>query len=499
MNEEEVQIDLMTLLHYVLRKWRSIIVMMLILAVAANLYSVKKSMSEVATAGEVQEKSTEKAIEEIKAVLTEDEIEQVELAYTMYSYNAEIYRDNEQYLENSAVMQLSPNEIPTEMLSYQVKRDAAEEELVNILAMYENALLDEDTCTAVAAVFGEEYANTSVRELIAVEDSLHTQYADVMMVQSMDSGILNIRIYAMDQEQCGQIAEIIKNRMQAYTQQLQQTFGQYVVNPVAEQYYMSSDSEINDQKSDAINAVGSAYSAMQNASTGLTEDQMTYYDLLVKPVEEENAKAADQEATAVAIPTVQYVNVKYILVGLLAGMFLTVCWYAVIYIMTQTVKDVDEVKAVTNLPVFGAVLKDTQAAKRNAIDRWIDSWFAHGRKSEDNELLLMRISHEVAMLAEQKNMKHLLITAYAGDGEETKEQAENLAENLRELGMTVTCTDGLISDNTEVLKQLESADGAVFVEQLMKSDRNEIRDAVALCKRCQVEILGNVVVGSDAY
>ena len=60
MNEEEVQIDLMTLLHYILRKWRSIIVMMLILAVAANLYSVKKSMAEVAAAGEVQEKSTDK-------------------------------------------------------------------------------------------------------------------------------------------------------------------------------------------------------------------------------------------------------------------------------------------------------------------------------------------------------------------------------------------------------------------------------------------------------
>ena len=139
MNEEEVQIDLMTLLHYILRKWRSIIVMMLILAVAANLYSVKKSMAEVAAAGEVQEKSTEKAVEEIKTALTDDEIEQVELAYRMYSYNAEIYRDNEQYLENFAVMQLSPNEIPTEMLSYQVKKDAAEEELVNIFAMYENA------------------------------------------------------------------------------------------------------------------------------------------------------------------------------------------------------------------------------------------------------------------------------------------------------------------------------------------------------------------------
>lgn len=499
MNEEEVQIDLVTLLHYILRKWRSIIVMMLILAVAANLYSVRKNMAEVAAAGEVQEKSTKKAVEEIKTALTDDEIEQVELAYRMYSYNAEIYRDNEQYLENSAVMQLSSNEIPTEMLSYQVKKDAAEEELVNIFAMYENALLDEDTCTAVVSVFGEKYANTSVRELIRIEDTLNASHTDVLMTQGMNSGILNIRIYATDQEQCERIAEIIKDRMQVYTQQLQQTFGQFIVNSVAEQYYMSSDNEINEQKSDAIDAVGRAYSAMQNASAGLTEDQMTYYNLLVKPIEEEKVQENHKGVETAITPTVQYVNIKYILIGLFAGMFLAVCWYAVIYIMTQTVKDADEVKAVTNLPVFGMVLKNKKAEKGNRIDRWIDSWFAHGRKSEDTEILLMRISHEVAMLAEQKNMQHLLLTVYESNGEETREYAEDLAEKLSELGMTVTCADGLISNNTEVLKQLEYADGAVFVEQLMKSDRKEIRDAVALCERCKVEVLGNVVIGSDSY
>ena len=498
MNEEEVQIDLMTLLHYILRKWRSIIVMMLIFAVAANLYSVKKSMAEVAAAGEAQEKSTEKAVEEIKTALTDDEIEQVELAYRMYSYNAEIYRDNEQYLENSAVMQLSPNEIPTEMLSYQVKKDAAEEELVNILAMYENALLDEDTCTAVAAVFGETYANTSVRELIKVEDTMNASHTDVVMTQGMNSGILNIRIYATDQEQCEQIAEIIKERMQVYTQQLQQTFGQFIVNSVAEQYYMSSDSEINDQKSTAINAVGSAYSAMQNASTGLTEDQKIYFDLLVKPVEEENANATEQAVTtATTLPAVQYVNIKYILIGLLAGMFLAVCYHAVVYIMTSTVKDVDEVKTVTMLPVFGSVLKSEKHCRYNRVDRWIDSLFNNSKK-EDNELLLERIGHEIAMLAEQKNNKHLLLV-FQNNEPEMKKQAERLMTKLQECGMDVTGTDGLLTDNTEVLKQLENTDGVVLIEQLMKSDRNQIRDAIELCRRCQAEVLGSVIIGSDCY
>ena len=75
MNEEEVQIDLMTLLHYVLRKWRSILIAMVILAAVANLYSVKKSTAEVKAANETQEIDTEQQNQNVKSNLTEDEIE----------------------------------------------------------------------------------------------------------------------------------------------------------------------------------------------------------------------------------------------------------------------------------------------------------------------------------------------------------------------------------------------------------------------------------------
>ena len=90
MNEEEVQIDLMTLLHYILRKWRSIVVVMLIVAVAANLYSVKKSMSEAASVSTAEEEvDFEKQIENAKEELTADELEQVEHVYSMYEYNSQ--------------------------------------------------------------------------------------------------------------------------------------------------------------------------------------------------------------------------------------------------------------------------------------------------------------------------------------------------------------------------------------------------------------------------
>ena len=102
------------------------------------------------------------------------------------------------------------------------------------------------------------------------------------------------------------------------------------------------------------------------------------------------------------------------------------------------------------------------------------------------------------MLAGQKDKRNLLVACSESD-QNLKKQADSLVEKLRELGMNVTSTDSLVSDNTEVLKQLESADSAVFVEQLMKSERNQIREAVELCRRCQVEVLGSVIVGSDSY
>lgn len=456
-------------------------------------------MSVVASVSAAEEVDIEKQIENAKEELTADELEQVERVYSMYEYNSQLYQENKEYLEKSVLMQLNPNEIPTVMLNYQFKKDQADEELSNIFTMYENALLDEDTCTAIIQVFGEEYANTSVRELISVTDTENGQNSDIIKLQKdKNSGILSIQIYAGSEEQCEQIAEIVKKRVLEYTEQLQQIFGNYTVNAISEQYYISSDSDLNMQKSDVVNVVNEVCTVIKNITSGLSEKQIGYFNLLTKDCEDQTLVKEDTQETANMTANVQYISMKYVLIGLLAGMFLAVCWYAVIYIMTQTVKDVDEVKIITNLPVFGTVLRSNENGKRNIVDQWIDSWFAHDKKSENNELLLTRISHEVAMLAGQKDKKCLLI-ACSGNDQNVKKQADSLVEKLRELGMNVTSTDSLVSDNTEVLKQLESADSAVFVEQLMKSERNQIREAVELCRRCRVEVLGSVIVGSDSY
>lgn len=502
MSEGEVQIDIVNLFHYILKKWRIVVIAMLVLGVVADLYYVKESSSNAAAVESqtIEEESIETQIRNAKENLTEDAIQQVDRVYTMYAYNEDSYQENAEYLDSSLLMQLNPKEIPTVLLSYQISRNISKEEIRNIMTMYESALLDETSCSDIVDVIGKKYKNTAVKELVSITDNISGNNGDnIVMLQNVDSGILNIRIYALEQKQCEKIADVIKNRMQAYTEQLQQVFGEFSVQNISEQYYLSSDSTVSTQKMNVVSAMNSAYSYMNNATIGFTEDQLTYFNLLTKPLDEsmnqEERDTADQNMTDNAVK-MNYFGAKYILIGLIAGAFLVALWYACVYIISQTVKDTDDLKLVTGVPVFGAVLGTGKPDKRSKLDKWIDSFFTRGKKKEEETVLLERICHEIELQAKKKEVKNILLTSSAGT-EDIALIMDKVQQKLTELGVSVVKSDSIASDSIEALEQLQKADGVVFVEQLMKSSREDIRKETELCSRYQVEMLGNVAVGEE--
>ncbi len=495
---EEVQIDIVNLFHYILKKWRIVVIAMLVLGVVADLYYVKESSSNAAAVESqtIEEESIETQIRNVKENMTEDEMQQVDRVYTMYAYNEDSYQENAEYLDSSLLMQLNPEEIPTVLLSYQISRNISEEEIRNIMTMYESTLLDETSCADIVDVIGKKYKNTAVKELVSITDNVNN---NSVILQNVESGVLNIRIYALEEKQCEKIADVIKKRMQAYTEQLQQVFGEFSVQNISEQYYLSSDSTVSTQKMNVVSAMNSAYSYMNNVTNVFTEDQLTYFNLLTKPLDEsmnqEERDTAEQNVADTAVK-MNYFSTKYVLVGVIAGAFLVALWYACVYIITQTVKDTDDLKVVTGLPIFGTVLSNGELDKRNKVDKWIDSLFSRGKKKEDDAVLLERVCHEIELQAKKKEVKNILVTSSA-DTEDIALIMDKVQQKLTELGVAVVKSDSIASDSIEALEQLQKADGVVFVEQLMKSSREDIRKETELCSRYQVEMLGNVAVGEE--
>lgn len=147
---------------------------MLVLGMAANLYYVKNSSSTVDMGTQAAEEvSIETQIENAKENLSEEEIQQVDRTYTMYSYNEASYKEKEEYLDSSLLMQLNPEEIPTVLLSYQVNQGVSEAEIRNIMTMYENTPLDEATYADIIGVIGKKYKNTAVKELVSITDNVN--------------------------------------------------------------------------------------------------------------------------------------------------------------------------------------------------------------------------------------------------------------------------------------------------------------------------------------
>lgn len=471
---------------------------MLVLGVVADLYYVKESSSNAAAVESqtIEEESIETLIKNVKENLTEDEMQQVDRVYTMYAYNEDSYQEDAEYLDSSLLMQLNPEEIPTVLLSYQISRNISEEEIRNIMTMYESTLLDETSCADIVDVIGKKYKNTAVKELVSITDNVNN---NSVILQNVESGVLNIRIYALEEKQCEKIADVIKKRMQAYTEQLQQVFGEFSVQNISEQYYLSSDSTVSTQKMNVVSAMNSAYSYMNNVTNVFTEDQLTYFNLLTKPLDEsmnqEERDTAEQNVADTAVK-MNYFSTKYVLVGVIAGAFLVALWYACVYIITQTVKDTDDLKVVTGLPIFGTVLSNGELDKRNKVDKWIDSLFSRGKKKEDDAVLLERVCHEIELQAKKKEVKNILVTSSA-DTEDIALIMDKVQQKLTELGVAVVKSDSIASDSIEALEQLQKADGVVFVEQLMKSSREDIRKETELCSRYQVEMLGNVAVGEE--
>ncbi len=71
--------------------------------------------------------------------------------------------------------------------------------------------------------------------MISVTDTENVQNSDIIKLQNdKNSGILSIQIYADSEEQCEQVAEIVKKRVMEYTEQLQQIFGIYTVNAISD-------------------------------------------------------------------------------------------------------------------------------------------------------------------------------------------------------------------------------------------------------------------------
>ena len=265
---------------------------MLMGAILANLYFIKNSISDAKSVSEkVVEVRLEKQLESAIDLLSDTEKDQVDKSYVLYDYSNRNYLEDEEILKKSLLMNVNPQAIPTYNMNYRVKME--DTDVSDLLNVFQDTLIDNSTRQEVLALIGEEYSNTVVDELISVADAAN-ENNNIVIAQNKYSGILNVQIYGKNEEQCSQIAELIEERMTSYASELQQLFGTFSIEKISQQYCLSANDELAEKKTDMLSAMNTMYTTMKSSTTGFTENQITYFNLLKESDEVGEAEINDE-------------------------------------------------------------------------------------------------------------------------------------------------------------------------------------------------------------
>lgn len=483
----EITIDFMDFIRRCVKKWKFLLICMLIGGLALDGVSCLKSIKN-AHAVEAQLKEQEEtddtqqkleAAGEAMSSLSDREIAEVQTAVVSYKEYRQEYEDGLSYYRNSVKMGLDAGCVPTMQLQYRIdnhyeatypvieKRDTTID-IANTLA---EKAVGGDVCTEAAEILGIQDTAAYVRELITAE------YIE-------NSSLLSITIVAPDKDKCNALAQLVEKQVDASLASVRQAYGDFSMTLVSDQYYENSDADVLTAQQQMMTALNGLKTSMSNLLTGLTEGQKTYYYALLDTEDySETQQTGDDGLTKpqITVPEIRYINLKFIILGCVFGIFCGAAWLLLRYLSTDRLRIAGDIEDVYDLSVLGHITDPAQK-KANAV--------SYAAFSEEEQLQMIVSGIQITMQKEQMQTVYITGTATT---ERAMKLCEKISEAVQVKGLAGSWGRTIVYDPMSAEKMAE-ADGVVFVEQIDASNYKDIAKEKECSEKYHVPVIGCVVI-----
>ena len=495
----EISFDLKNLIYQICKKWRALLLGMLVGAILADLAGVALNIRRVsALKAEIAEMEAEEDVltdvAELKAVLNEKEIIEVENAAA--SYSAYMKTNNAQltYYCDSILMQMDANEVPTLTLQYYIDNYyqveypivSSTDNASDIGTALGNYASSGDVCAKVSETLGWTKEVAYIQDLISFESDGHS---------------LTIKVVAPDEADCKQIGTIIKTEINDAVKKLQDVYGAFEVKLAMEECVVTASQDLMTAQITQLSNIYSGRNDFRTSVTSFSEDQKAYYDALIENYFKENdtsvsnivsGEADEQTDTEMDVDlSVSFIHLKYILLGIVAGFFVCAVWICIQHIGSGMLLVKNDMSEGFDISVIGNVKTDNMK-KKNIVDRIIERIFRSKRPQFSQEEQL-RMSAAAIRIAAEKEGMHKIYISSAANCEKTKKIESALVSLLEHQGVNVL-NGASIAYDPESLENMSGCDGTVLVEGIGCSLYKDILTEKQLCEGSHVPIIGAVVV-----
>ena len=320
---------------------------------------------------------------------------------------------------------------------------------------------DEKVITKVASALGNGVAENYVKELYSVGLEANS--------------ILNITVTARNEEECKKVLDVLMQELETQIPTATSLY-EHDIEYLDTYFSVNVNTSILSEQQTQVDALKNLQNVMLTVGNALTADQKALYTKLIDgdtsdetEVIEVEVQPKETEAVETEKTVVRSFDIKYAMLGLLAGAFIVIMWICLKYVLSQTIKTKDDISELFKVPVLG-IMKD----------------------GEDGELGM--ITAGIGLGAHKTDLKKLYAISTSGDATVaaiTNKVVETVNQNYSEIN--VECGKSVLTDPSSLAKLAES-DGAIMVERLRISKYEDIAKELELAKSYGVKVLGCVVV-----
>lgn len=497
---DEITLNFKNLMYQICKKWRVLLIAMLVGAVLADMAAVGMNIRRVSAikvqlqASDEEQKDDTIDTDALRAVLSERESKEVEKAAASYMAYIKISDAQLAYYSDSILMQLDPNKVPTLTLQYYIDNGYKTEYPVvdsvdnakDIGIALGNFASSGEVCEKIAKTLSWDSDITYVQELISYENEEHS---------------LIVKIVAPEKADCEAMGNIVKQEISQCVSKLQEVYGIFEAKLAAAELVVAASQELMTAQFSQLSNIYSSKSDFRTSIASFSEAQKKYYEALIensmRSVEGESfeilANHEDNDNEEIAQPdiTIKYIHLKYIIVGLFAGLLISAFLILVQYIGSGMLMMPNDVQDAFGIPIISSIYS-VEEKNRNMIDCLVERIFRGKKIQLTMEEQLSMSATAIRIAAEKGGMNRLWISSVADD-QGTVQIKERLTNLLKMQGTMVFSGPSIVYDS-ESLEKMSECDGIVLVEGLGYSLYRDILKEKQLGEGSHVVIVGAVVV-----
>ena len=471
----EKEIGLKDLLFYCLKKWRCIVITMLIIAVLAAGYRYTSTIKSN------QSKQEQEAMEEAEngeatetGIIANPNLEYYETAIKNSEESLEKQRE---YIDESVMMRLDAYHLQTGTLSFYLNGEVGY--LDSLYAAYKAYVTDGRLAEDLAAA-DENISLIDLRALISFVESDRQSYmlADNIITRP-EQMIFQVQITAPDSELCIQYIEKAEDALKGYGSQLQQDISRHELQLLAAVQSERADTNILTYQTDTLNAYKETVKSLQTLKADLENIRSTEGDT----IEVGKTIILDNPVSQAA---------KFGILGLILGGFLSAFILILSYLLGDKLQSIDSFQREFGMRILGQV---HNSAKKKRIFGFLDDWIyrleegAYANIPYDEQLKIVGANLKV-VLSKEDGIKKIMVTGTLAE-KDVSEVYEQLTSVFQEIAFSPY---EQIVFSASALEQLDTYDGVLFLEKKGVSYSKLIRREKEIAVNRNVKVLGAVVL-----